>query len=104
MKPTHIDVNPETLTIRWADGHESIYPMRYLRQHCRCANCVHEITGDELLVKNNVSEDIRCLKAEPVGHYALTFSFSDQHATGIYAYDYLRAICPCEVCGYSKSH
>jgi DUF971 family protein len=26
------------------------------------------------------------------------FEWSDGHNTGIYSYEYLRAICPCETC------
>ncbi|MEK7316525.1 MAG: gamma-butyrobetaine hydroxylase-like domain-containing protein, partial [Candidatus Eisenbacteria bacterium] len=33
-----------------------------------------------------------------VGQYALHFDWSDGHTTGIYSYDYLRRICPCDAC------
>ena len=36
--------------------------------------------------------------AKAVGNYALQIDFSDGHTTGIYSYDYLRTICPCEEC------
>ena len=36
---------------------------------------------------------------KPVGNYAISLAFSDGHATGIYRYDFLREICPCERCG-----
>jgi DUF971 family protein len=26
-------------------------------------------------------------------------SFTDGHSTGIFSYDYLRTLCPCEECG-----
>ena len=37
-------------------------------------------------------------RAEPVGHYAVRFDFSDGHGTGIYSFEYLRRVCPCEEC------
>jgi DUF971 family protein len=37
--------------------------------------------------------------AKAVGNYAVQIDFSDGHTTGIYSYDYLRTICPCEECG-----
>jgi DUF971 family protein len=37
--------------------------------------------------------------AKAVGNYALQIDFSDGHTTGIYSYDYLRTICPCQECG-----
>ena len=36
--------------------------------------------------------------AKAVGNYALQIDFSDGHTTGIYSYDYLRTICPCQEC------
>jgi DUF971 family protein len=36
--------------------------------------------------------------AHPVGNYAIQIEFTDGHNTGIYSYDYLRTICPCEAC------
>ena len=34
-----------------------------------------------------------------MGNYAISIAFSDGHGTGIYRYDFLREICPCEKCG-----
>lgn len=39
-----------------------------------------------------VPEDIRVLKAEPVGRYALRIYFSDGHSSGLYTWDILRAL------------
>jgi DUF971 family protein len=36
--------------------------------------------------------------AKAIGNYAIGFEFSDAHATGIYSFDCLREICPCEAC------
>ena len=36
--------------------------------------------------------------AHAVGNYALQIDFNDGHATGIYSFDFLRTICPCEDC------
>ena len=36
--------------------------------------------------------------AHAVGNYALQIDFNDGHTTGIYSFDYLRTICPCEDC------
>jgi DUF971 family protein len=35
---------------------------------------------------------------EPVGGYALALHWFDGHASGIYSFRYLRALCPCEAC------
>jgi DUF971 family protein len=38
------------------------------------------------------------LSAKPVGWYALQFTFSDRHDTGIFSYELLRENCPCSEC------
>ena len=35
-------------------------------------------------------------KATAVGNYAIQIEFSDGHATGIFSFEHLREICPCE--------
>ncbi len=88
----------EQFKITWQDGHVSIFPFRYLRQSCPCAACRDEITGRRTLNPESVPVDLKGLKADIVGNYALYFTFSDQHATGIYSFQALRAICPCDEC------
>lgn len=101
VTPREINVESYRLRVTWTDGHVSEYPMRYLRQWCRCAACVNELSGEEMLDKASVPEAIRCLKAEPMGHYGVAMSFSDMHKTGIYTYAFLRELCPCEMCKLS---
>ena len=36
--------------------------------------------------------------AKAIGNYALQIDFTDGHTTGIYSFEYLRTICPCEEC------
>ncbi len=88
----------ERVTIRWADAHESVYPARYLRGRCPCAECVSETTGQRRVFEDQVSPDVALTAARTVGNYALQFEWSDGHSTGIYAFDYLRRICPCPAC------
>jgi DUF971 family protein len=86
------------ITIRWADGHASTFGARYLRGRCPCAQCVSETTGQRLVFEDHVAPDVAIAAARTVGNYALHFDFSDGHTTGIYSFEYLRAICPCEEC------
>ena len=37
-------------------------------------------------------------RAELVGRYALQIFWNDGHSAGIYAFDYLRSLCPCPEC------
>jgi DUF971 family protein len=88
----------ESVTVLWSDGHESAYVSRYLRGFCPCAQCVSETTGKRLVHEDHIVPDVAIAAARTVGNYALHFDFSDGHTTGIYSFDYLRRICPCEDC------
>lgn len=83
------------MLIAWEDGHKSEYTFQWLRQHCPCALCINEITGEKMLDPKSVPERLQGLKAELVGNYALRFDFSDGHNTGIFTFELLRKICPC---------
>ena len=84
------------MEIDWADGHTGIYPHEILRGYCPCAGCQgHSVT--EIKFQPPVSP-VRATTIEPVGNYAISILWSDSHATGIYRFDFLREICPCEKC------
>jgi hypothetical protein len=44
--------------------------------------------------------DVQITDYRPVGWYALSFTWSDGHDTGIYTYESLRANCPCSECAH----
>ena len=81
------------LKIVWNDDKECVYNLRELRVSCQCALCKHEMTGEKLISIENIPLTINLLKAETVGNYALHFTWSDNHTTGIYSYEYLRKLC-----------
>ena len=86
------------LGIQWSDGHKGVYPVRHLRQHCPCAACTDEWTGELRLKPDDVPMLIMLQDVEPVGRYALQFKWSDGHDTGIYSYSFLRSQCQCDIC------
>jgi len=88
----------EGMVIHWRDGHASTYGARHLRGRCPCAQCVSEATGQRLVSEEHIGPEIAIEAARTVGNYALHFSFTDGHTTGIYTFEYLRRICPCEDC------
>ncbi len=97
--PTDIEkVADSELRVTWQDGHVSAYTFRGLRQNCPCAHCREHGTGKTVLDPESVPPGLRCAKVEPVGHYALSFAFSDGHGSGIYSFDLLRRLCPCGAC------
>ena len=77
----------------WSDDKECIYKLCELRFNCQCALCKHEVTREQLIKLENIPEDIKLLKVELVGNYALHFTWSDNHTTGIYSYEHLRKLC-----------
>ena len=94
--PTGIEkAGPQTLRIRWKDGHESHYPVRELRLACPCARCIEEMTGRPILQPDEIPEDIRPVRIDPVGRYALQIAWTDGHDTGLFTFERLRALCPC---------
>lgn len=97
--PTEIEkIGGTGIRLTWSDGHQATYPNAALREACRCASCVHEWSGEKIISAENIPKDIMPIKIEAVGHYAVSIDWNDGHTTGIYAFDYLKEICPCKVC------
>ena len=86
----------ESIAIDWDNGHQSIFPNRYLRENCPCAGCREENPGLSLPIRNN--GEIYPTQIGVVGRYALSIQWSDGHDTGIYAYTTLLGLCPCPKC------
>src|SRR5690349_16112959 len=98
LTPKEIKSQQGHLTILWNDDHASTYEARDLRLACRCAACVDEWTHENLIKADKIPGSIKPTKIEVVGNYALHFTWSDGHSTGIYTYEYLRGLCHCQAC------
>ena len=110
-RPASVKVHVSTgegVEITWSDGHVSRYDFPYLRDHCPCALC-----NDERQKKDKFAESaagggasalpmfkprVKAKSANAVGNYAVQIEFTDGHATGIFSFEHLREICPCEEC------
>lgn len=92
----------EGVAITWSDGHQSRYDFPYLRDHCPCASCNDERMRKAQEKPGSVlpmyKERVKARAARAVGNYAIHIDFSDSHTTGIYSFDCLREICPCQEC------
>jgi DUF971 family protein len=108
-EPEHIAISKSKgVQIDWKDGHHSQYQLAYLRDECPCASCTGahgtepKKSGYSAPPPSNPFQmyqpTLKMLSAEPMGHYAIQIHWNDGHNTGIYSYDYLRKICPCEQC------
>ena len=93
-------VEDAELRIVWDDGHETALDFPLLRRQCPCAVCKDEWTGEALLDPASVPETVAATRADTVGNYALSFTFSDGHGTGIYTFEMLRKLCRCPECSY----
>lgn len=87
------------LRILWGDGHVSVYLPFDLRMSCPCAGCVDEVSGRRTLTEAMIPPGVYPLAIDYVGRYALKFTWSDGHDTGLYSYDLLRGGCRCSECG-----
>jgi len=78
------------LGIVWSDGARRRYTVRHLRIECPCASCISEVTGERILDPESVAANVHPVGIEAIGLYALKFSWSDGHSTGLYTYAILR--------------
>jgi DUF971 family protein len=76
------------LEMTWADGVKHAYPHDILRGYCPCAGCQGH-SGEIRLVSGG---DLDLREIEQVGNYALSFTWGDGHASGIYTFRYLRRL------------
>jgi DUF971 family protein len=96
--PREVRPDPEkrALFVKWADAHESLIPYATLRERCPCANC--RDTRDAGRKPLPMALTTKLLRWKRIGNYALNFEWGDSHSEGIFAYDFLRGLCPCGTC------
>jgi DUF971 family protein len=101
-QPTAINADREAglVTIDWADGHRTIFATVSLRLLCPCAYCQGEAGRRGWLDTNPTitPDQTQLVSMRLVGQYALAPTWADGHDTGYYAFEALRAHCPCAAC------
>jgi len=109
-KPTAIQISKSRrlLTIPWDDGHKSEYAWDGLRLACPCAECRggHENMGgppDPTVFDLTPAQSFELTGADLIGNYALQPLWADGHRYGIYTWEYLRGLCPCEECRVKRN-
>lgn len=99
-QPARLDLKKDRgLTVEWADGTTSFYPVALLRRMSPSAE-MRELRDQ--MKKNPLtvlpptaarpSGPLTATDAELVGHYGIKIRFSDGHDTGIYSWAYLRSL------------
>ena len=88
-QPTEIMLHQKSriLEIAFADGRAFRLPFEFLRVYSPSAEVRGHGPGQEVLQAGKKSVEIK--QIEPVGSYAVQFTFSDGHDTGIYSWDLL---------------
>jgi DUF971 family protein len=88
-QPTEIRLHQQSriLELAFADGSQFRLPCEFLRVYSPSAEVRGHGPGQEVLQTGKRNVDIT--RIEPVGSYAVQFTFSDGHDTGIYSWDLL---------------
>lgn len=92
MVPSAINVKKNSLTLQlsYADGSYEL-PFEFLRVLSPSAEVKgHGGLGGKLPFGK---KDVRILRIEPSGNYALKIVFDDGHDSGLYDWEYLRHMC-----------
>jgi DUF971 family protein len=90
--PTEIKLHQKSrlLEVAFSDGRSFSLSYEFLRVFSPSAEVRGHGPGQEVLQSGKRAVDIVSL--DPVGSYAVQPTFSDGHATGIYAWDYLYSL------------
>ncbi len=118
MREDFEDIRPDDMgwteageaRIAWTDGHVSQFTPALLRKICPCADCKGTHGGPpkafNILSARQVQgapRQIHIERVEPIGHYAIAFTWGDGHKEGIYSFSYLRDQCPCPECASRRA-
>jgi len=92
--PTQVEyVSAErVLKIEFSDDYSCELPTSFLRGFCPCARCQGHGGGPPKwnVLRTEIASDIQDVTA--VGNYGMCIIWGDGHDTGIYAFEFLRAL------------
>ena len=96
MRPADIQIIGQELAIKWDDGAETFIALEKMRRMCPCASCNGErdIMGNVYKGPDKplTPQAFQVVRLNNVGGYALQPFWADGHSTGLYSYDYLKAV------------
>ena len=87
-----IKFDAEHTYLTWPDGTQSTVSNRDLRLSCRCALCMNELTGEQILKPQSIKSDIAPTKISTLGNYAIGIDWNDGHSSGIYPYKSIKEL------------
>jgi DUF971 family protein len=83
-----LDAEKRTLTVTFDNGRSFALPAEMLRVLSPSAEVQGHSPEQRVTVPGK--KNVRILRLEPVGNYAIRIGFDDGHDTGLYVWDYLR--------------
>jgi len=90
-RPT-VNFNQEDHILQFEiDGKTEKIPPAELRRDCKCAACVEEMTGKQILKPEDISDSVKPINMTPTGNYALSVDWSDGHRS-LYPYRQIRSL------------
>ena len=99
MRPLDLQHIGSELALKWGDGREQFIALEKLRRACPCAGCKGEFDILGNLHKNPdkpfLPNSFNLVKISSVGSYAIQPIWADGHNSGIYSFEYLRALTSC---------
>ena len=85
-KKPQITFDLEKITLKWPNGKETVVGNFDLRLSCKCARCVDEMSGKQILKKEDILPDVKAEEIQPLGNYAISVKWNDGHSSGIFPY------------------
>ena len=87
-KQITLDENAATLSLTYSEGRECKFTYEFLRVFSPSAEVVGHGPGQR--VNPIGKENVKIIKVDSVGNYAIKITFSDGHDTGIYSWIYFQ--------------
>ena len=63
-----------------------------LRSACRCAKCIEEFTGKNIIKKETLEKELEIINLKPIGNYAIGIEWADLHSS-LYPIKQLNELC-----------
>jgi DUF971 family protein len=88
-------LNKYLVNLKWDDGLDATVKIAALRKACPCEDCgiARNNPPNPLALPVIKNGEFEIEKVEPIGNYALKFTYKDGHDGGYYTWDLLREIC-----------
>jgi DUF971 family protein len=74
------------LEIEWVGGKKATLRCEYIREGCRCAECLAILRRGDTI---SIPRDLSLTEILPFGPGAVRLTFSDGHSRGIFPFQYL---------------